>query len=62
MEEVEMRGITCCGDCGYYNWIKHRCSRGANAEVNARRHFYDDCPLPLVVKKTDGEECANSKN
>lgn len=45
-----MKGITCCGDCGYYNWKEHKCSRGANVEIDAKNHFYDDCPLPDVIE------------
>ena len=43
-----MKGITCCGDCGYYNWKKHRCTR-AKEEGAAQDHFYADCPLPDVA-------------
>lgn len=45
---TKMRGITCCGDCGYYNWKKHKCTR-ATDEGDARDKFYADCPLPDVV-------------
>jgi len=41
-----MKGITCCGDCGYYNWQKHKCSRGCKDEGTAQDHFYKDCPMP----------------
>lgn len=27
-----MKGITLCGECGYYNWQKHKCSKGAKDE------------------------------
>lgn len=37
--------IGCCGDCPYYNWKKHKCSEGASLELDARKPFYDDCPL-----------------
>ena len=40
-----MKGIKCCGDCGYYNWKKHKCNRAVD-EGNAQDHFYADCPLP----------------
>ena len=43
-----MKGITCCGDCGYYNWQKHKCSRGCKDEGTAQDHFYKDCPMPDV--------------
>ena len=45
---MKMKGIRCCGDCGYYNWKKHRCSR-ATDEGDAKSSFYADCPLPDVV-------------
>ena len=49
MNEIrEIRGITCCGDCGYYNWKKHNCSRGCKDEGLATDSFYKDCPLPKV--------------
>lgn len=50
MNKVKMKGITCCGDCAYYDWKKHKCSRLNNAgEING--HFYENCPLPDVVEK-----------
>ena len=39
--------IYCCGDCVYYNWKKHCCSRGAKAETSPQDHFYSDCPLGI---------------
>lgn len=45
-----MKGITCCGDCAYYNWKKHKCTR-ATEEGKPTDHFYADCPLPDVVRK-----------
>ena len=53
MSEKLMKGITCCGDCGYYNWKKHKCSR-ATDEGEAQDHFYKDCPLPDVVAERTG--------
>lgn len=44
-----MKGITCCGDCVYYNFKKHKCTRGATNEGDAQDHFYADCPLPNVI-------------
>lgn len=44
-----MKGITCCADCAYYNMKKHRCTRSATDEGDARSHFYADCPLPDVT-------------
>lgn len=43
-----MKGIRCCGDCGYYNWKKHKCTR-ATDEGDNTSSFYADCPLPDVV-------------
>ena len=50
--------IYCCGDCAYYNWKKHKCSRGANQEGEAQDHFYRDCPLGIhVEEETKDEDC-----
>lgn len=46
-----MKGISCCGDCGYYNWKKHKCTRAVDKGA-AQDHFYADCPLPDVVPIT----------
>ena len=48
-----MKGINCCGDCGYYNWKKHRCTR-ASDEGAAQDRFYKDCPLPDVEEVKHG--------
>ena len=45
----EMKGITYCGECIYYNKKQHRCTAGAFVETDPKRTFYDDCPLPKVV-------------
>jgi len=45
--------IYCCGDCVYYNWKKHKCSRGAKDEGKAQDKFYRDCPLGIHVEKED---------
>lgn len=47
---AEMKGITCCGDCAYYNFKQHKCTRCNSIESDKYRHFYEDCPLPDVVK------------
>lgn len=47
---IRMKGITCCGDCAYYNMKKHRCTR-AYDEGKATDRFYADCPLPDVILK-----------
>ena len=57
-DKQRIKGITCCGDCVYYNWKKHKCSRGASVETDARSHFYDDCPIP-DVEQLDIQEIRN---
>lgn len=47
MSVQRMKGITCCADCAYYNWKKHRCVRCIDAG-KPKDHFYADCPLPEV--------------
>lgn len=42
----EAKAISCCGDCIYYNYKRHRCMRGCNDEGEATDSFYRDCPLP----------------
>lgn len=53
----KMKGITVCGDCVYYNWKKHRCSRGCTEEGSAQDHFYQDCPLPDVQPVVYCKDC-----
>ena len=43
--EKEMKGIERCGECGYYNWNRHRCTNGANKDTDPRAPFFADCPL-----------------
>lgn len=45
---AEMKGISCCGDCIYYDFKRHLCIRGYNKETDPQKPFYDDCPLPDV--------------
>lgn len=52
---MPMKGITCCGDCGYYNWKKHSCTR-AKEEGTGKDRFYVDCPLPDVIEKLEPKE------
>lgn len=53
---MKMKGITCCGDCVYYNIKKHKCIRCENVEPeDAREHFYADCPLPDVETVRHGK-------
>lgn len=37
--------LSCCGDCPFYNWKKHKCSKGAKNEGKAQDSFYSDCPF-----------------
>lgn len=50
-----LRGVDCCGDCVYYNWKKHRCTRGAHVDTKPASEFFADCPLrdvqPIVRGK-----------
>ena len=48
--------IYCCGDCGYYNWKKHKCSRGAKEDPDPRNHFYRDCPLGIHEDEEESHE------
>ncbi|MBP5709999.1 MAG: hypothetical protein J6W84_03375 [Bacteroidales bacterium] len=48
-----MKGISCCGDCVYYNWKKHKCPRCVD-EGDAKDNFYADCPLPDVEQVVHG--------
>ena len=45
----KMKGIKLCGECGHYDWKKHKCKLGANDESDPRAPFYGDCPLPDVA-------------
>ena len=49
----EMKGIKLCGECGNYDWKKHKCKMGCNDDSNAQASFYGDCPLPDVVPKSE---------
>lgn len=51
----KMKGITCCGDCVYYDWKKHRCKRGFNDATNPQNHFFDNCALPDVQPVVHGK-------
>ena len=48
MRAKQMKGFTCCGDCIYYDWKKHKCKICKSIETDARKKFYDDCPLEDV--------------
>lgn len=60
-KDMEYVKIYCCGDCGYYNWKKHKCSRGAKDEGKAQDKFYRDCPLGIHVEKDDERIEKNEK-
>ena len=47
----EYAKIYCCGDCGFYDFKKHKCSRGAKEDTG--RTFYRDCPLGLNEEKEE---------
>ena len=51
-----MKGINVCGECGNYDWKKHRCRIGCIDDSNAQAKFYGDCPLPDVVPKSEVEK------
>lgn len=46
--------IYCCGDCGYYDWRKHKCQRGAKVDDGSR--FFRDCPIGIHKEKDDDEK------
>ena len=51
---TEMKGITCCGECAYYNVKKHKCTRyGVDNYVCGK--FYDHRPLPNVGELKKGK-------
>lgn len=50
---AEMKGIKLCGECGNYDYKKHRCRIGCIDDSNAQASFYGDCPLPDVVPKSE---------
>ena len=50
-----MKGIERCGECGYYNWNRHRCTNGANKDTDPRASFFADCPLKDVQPVVHGK-------
>ena len=48
-----MKGIKMCGECGNYDWKKHKCKMGCNDDSDAQASFYGDCPLPDVAPKSE---------
>ena len=50
-----MKGIALCAECADYDKRKHCCKRGASREDDPRNPFYDDCPLPEVVRVPERE-------
>ena len=53
---AEMKGIKLCGECGNYDYKKHRCRIGCIDDSNSQASFYGDCPLPDVVPKSEVEK------
>ena len=50
-----MKGIERCGECGYYDWNRHRCTNGAHKDPNPRAPFFSDCPLKDVQPVVHGK-------
>ena len=55
-----MKGISLCGECGFYDWKKHRCTRGASKETDPKDKFYDDCPLPDAEPVVRCKDCKHN--
>lgn len=55
--EKRLKGVSICGECGFYDWKKHRCSRGATKETDPKAPFYDDCPLADAVEVVRCKDC-----
>jgi len=53
--------IYCCGDCGYYIRMKHKCSRGAKEEGKPTDHFYRDCPIGIHEEDSENDAQADCK-
>ena len=49
-----MKGIERCGECGYYNWNRHRCTRGASKNPDQKAPLFEDCPLKDVQSMAHG--------
>ena len=48
--------VICCGDCPYYKFKKHKCTKGATKETRRTDPFYDDCPLEWEeIEREEGE-------
>ena len=47
--------VDCCGDCPYYSFKKHKCTKGANNEGEALDNFYLDCPLEFEEVEVSDE-------
>lgn len=50
-----MKGISICSQCADYSMKRHCCTLGAKKEMRPQDPFYDDCPLPDVVVKPQGD-------
>jgi hypothetical protein len=48
-ERKPAKAIELCGDCGFYSWKKHKCTRGASDYPKSSEPFYRDCPLPSAI-------------
>ena len=46
-----MKGIKLCGECGNYDFKKHKRRIGCKDDGDAQASFYGDCPLPDVVPR-----------
>lgn len=49
--------VDCCGDCPYYSYRHHECSKGAvdTEKTGPASPFYDDCPLEWEEIKHEEE-------
>ena len=46
----ELRGIPGCSFCVQYDWDEQRCKLGCCKKEKETDYFFQDCPLPKVVK------------
>ena len=60
--EKRLKGVSLCGECGFYDWKKHKCTRGAKEETDPRAPFYDDCPPVDAVEVVHGRWTPLQKN
>ena len=50
-----MKIVERCGECGFYDFKRHKCKRGAHVENDPKSPYYDDCPLPDAPDRKKGE-------